>query len=223
MSPPSTCLEPGAFGIGVKNNMLKFGPVFFLALSLLACLGQPHPVKNRFVLALPAAAPGEAVNAAGRLTLLLGAVTAAPPYDGRALLYRLGPDRYESDFYNEFLAPPTRLLAEAAADRLTLASRLFRVTTVPGLVVADYGLEAHILDIYGDFRQRPPRAVLNLRFTLSDLKPAPPRVALDRFYPCERALPERGGAADLVAAYGLCLTDIMEVLARDLDSAVRQD
>jgi len=203
--------------------MLKFGPVFFLVLSLLACLGQPHPVKNRFVLALPAAAPGEALNAAGRRTLLVGAVTAAPVYDGRALMYRLGPDRYESDFYNEFLAPPTRLLAEAAADRLTLASRLFRATAAPGLAVADYGLEVHILDLYGDFRQRPPWAVLNLRFTLSDLKPAPPRVALDRFYPCERPLPGRGGAADLVAAYGLCLADILEAVARDLDSTAGQD
>ena len=201
--------------------MLKFGPVFFLALCLAACLGQAHPVKNRFTLALPEAVPGAAVNAAGRRTLLLGAVTSAPAYDGRAFLYRLGPDRYESDFYNEFLAPPTRLLAEAAADRLTRASRLFRVTTVPGLVTADYGLEIHIQDIYGDFRpDEPPRAVLNLRFILSNLKSAAPRVALDRLYPCARSLPARGGAAGLVAAYGLCLDDILEEVARDLDAAV---
>jgi len=200
--------------------MLRFGPVVLLALSLAACLGQPHPVKNRFILTLPAAAPLEAVNAAGRRTLLLGAVTAAPAYDGRALLYRLGPDRYESDFYNEFLAPPTRLLAEAAADRLTRSGRRLRVTTAPGLVIADYGLEAHIQDLYGDFRLDPPRAVLTLRFTLSDLQPAAPRVALDRLYPCQRALPGRGGAAELVAAYGLCLADILDELAGDLDQAI---
>ncbi|MDR2935039.1 MAG: PqiC family protein [Candidatus Adiutrix sp.] len=198
----------------------RFGPVVFLALSLIACLGQPHPVKNRFTLAVPEAAYGEAADAAGRRTLLLGAVTAAPAYDGRALVYRLGPDRYESDFYNEFLAPPTRLLAEAAAGRLTKASRRFRVTAAPGLALADYGLEAHIQDLYGDFRPAPPRAVLTLRFTLSDLQPAAPRVALDRLYPCERALPAGGGAADLVAAYGLCLADILDELARDLDGAV---
>jgi len=202
-------------------NILKSGPFVFLALGLAACLGQPHPVKNRYALALPEAAFGEAVNAAGRRTLLLGAVTASPVYDGRALWYRLGPDRYESDFYNEFLAPPTRLLAEAAADRLTRASRLFRVTTAPGLVTADYGLEIHIQDIYGDFRpDDPARAVLNLRFVLSDLRPSAPRVALDRLYPCARSLPARGGAAGLVATYGLCLADILEEVARDLEAAV---
>jgi ABC-type uncharacterized transport system auxiliary subunit len=200
--------------------MFKFGPVVFLALSLIACLGQPHPVKNRFTLALPEAALGEAVNAAGRRTLLLGAVTAAPAYDGRGLLYRLGPDRYENDFYNEFLAPPTRLLAEAAADFLNRSGRRFRVTAVPGLAMADYGLEAHIQDLYGDFRLTPPRAVMTLRFTLSDLQTAAPRVALDRLYPCERPLPGRSGAAGLVAAYGLCLADILEELARDIDQAV---
>jgi ABC-type uncharacterized transport system auxiliary subunit len=186
---------------------------------MVACLGQPHPVKNRFTLAAPEA-PEAAVNAAGRRTLLLGSVTAAPAYDGQALVYRLGADRYESDFYNEFLAPPTRLLAEAAADRLTRASRLLRVTVIPGLTVADYGLETHIQDLYGDFRLDPPRAVMTFRFILNDLRPTRARVMLDRLYPCVRPLPEQGGPADLVAAYGLCLADIFESLARDLDQAI---
>ena len=202
--------------------MLRFGPVVFLALSLtVACLGQPHPVKNRFVLAVPGEASPAAVNAAGRPTLLLGAVTAAPAYDGRALVYRLGPDRYESDFYNEFLAPPTRLLAEAAVDCLTRSGQRLRVAAAPGLVVADFGLEAHIQELYGDFSRTPPRAVLTLRFTMNDLRPTAAKVILDRLYPCQRPLPERASAADLVAAYGLCLADILADLARDLDQAVR--
>ena len=202
------------------SHMLRFGPVVFMALSLMAaCLGQPHPVKNRFILAVPDALE-EAVNAAGRRTLLLGSVTAAPVYDGQALIYRLGPDRYESDFYNEFLSPPARLLVEAAAGRLTRSSKLLRVTAAPGLAVADYGLETHIQDLYGDFRLDPPRAVMTLRFTLNDLRPSKARVMLDRLYPCVRPLPERGGPADLVAAYGLCLADTLEALARDLDQAI---
>jgi ABC-type uncharacterized transport system auxiliary subunit len=200
--------------------MLKLIPIVFLALSVsAACLGQPHPVKNRFTLAAPET-PVTAVNTAGRRTLLMGAVTAAPAYDSPALVYRLGPDRFESDFYNEFLAPPTRLLAEAAADRLNRAGRRLRVAPAPGLVTADFGLETHIQDLYGDFRQTPPRAVLTLRFILSDLRPTAAKVVLDRLYPCERPLPERSGAADLVAAYGLCLADILDELVRDMDKAV---
>jgi ABC-type uncharacterized transport system auxiliary subunit len=202
------------------ENMLRFSLIVSLSLILAACLGQPHPVKNRFNLAVPEADLGAVVNAAGRRTLLLGAVTAAPAYDGRALLYRVGPDRYENDFYNEFLAPPARLLAETASDRLTRASQRLRVTSVPGLVMADFGLEAHIQDLYGDFRFIPPRAVMTLRFTLNDLQPAVARVALDRLYTCERPLAGRGGAAELVAAYGLCLADILEELAQNLDRAI---
>ncbi|MDR2725625.1 MAG: PqiC family protein [Candidatus Adiutrix sp.] len=202
--------------------MPKLSPIVFLALSLmLSCLGQPHPVKNRFLLAVSEEAPpAAAVNAAGRSTLLLGAVTAAPACDGRALVYRLGPDRYESDFYNEFLAPPTRLLAEVLADRLTRASQRLRVAVGPGLAVADFGLEAHIQELYGDFSQTPPRAVLTLRFTLNDLRPAAAKVISDRLYPCRRPWPEGTGAAGLVAAYGLCLNDILESLARDIDLAI---
>ena len=200
--------------------MLRPGIFLLAALGLMtACLGQPHPVKNRFSLAAPEH-PEAAGNAAGRRTLLLGAVTAAPAYDGRALIYRLGPNRYESDFYNEFLAPPTRLLAEVAAGSLTMASKRLRVVTAPGLAVADFGLETHIQDLYGDFRHTPPRAVLTLRFTLNDLRPTVTKVVLDRLYLCERPLAEDGGPTGLVAAYGLCLADIMAELARDLDQAV---
>ena len=184
-----------------------------------ACLGQPHPVKNRFNLAFPESSE-TAANAAGRPTMLLGAVTAAPAYDGQALVYRLGPNRYESDFYNEFLAPPARLLAEVISNRLTRTSQRLRVTTVPGLAVADYGLETHILNLYGDFHLSPPRAVMTLRFTLSDLRPTKARVILDRLYPCESPLPEKGGPADLIAAFGLCLADTLEELARELDRTI---
>jgi hypothetical protein len=61
---------------------------------------------------------------------------------------------------------------------------------------------------------------MTLRFTLNDLRPSKARVMLDRLYPCVRHLPERGGPADLVAAYGLCLADTLEALARDLDQAI---
>ena len=199
--------------------MLRFAFFLMSALMTAACLGQPHPVKSRFTLAAPEY-QGPAVDAAGRRTLLLGAVTAAPACEGRALIYRLGPDRYESDFYNEFLAPPARLLAEAAADRLTRAGRNLRVAASPGLAVADFGLEAHIQELYGDFHRTPPRAVLTLRFTLTDLRPAAAVVLMDRLYPCVRPLAGEGGAAGLVEAYGLCLDEILTELARDLDKAV---
>jgi len=111
-------------------------------------------------------------------------------------------------------------LAEAAVDHLTRSSRRLRVVAAPGLAMADFGLEIHIQDLYGDFRPAPARAVLTLRFILNDLRPTAPKVLLDRFYPCERPLPERGGAAELVAAYGLCLADILADVVRDLDRAV---
>ena len=34
------------------------------------------------------------------LWLKIGAVSVAPPFDGKSLVYRLGDQRYEKDFYN---------------------------------------------------------------------------------------------------------------------------
>ncbi|MDR3037927.1 MAG: PqiC family protein, partial [Candidatus Adiutrix sp.] len=165
------------------------------------------------------AGPDQAGNAAGRRTLLIGAVTTAAGYDGRALVYRLGPDRYESDFYNEFLAPPARLLADAETERLTRTSRRLRVTTTPGLALAEFGLETRLEALYGDYTRTPPQAVLTLRFTLNDLRPVATRVVLDRTYPCLRPLAEETPSG-LVAAFRLCLADTLDELALDLDRLI---
>jgi hypothetical protein len=170
-----------------------------------------------------AARPGpfpEADPPAGQRTLLIGAVTAAAGGDGRALIYRLGDDRYESDFYNAFVAPPVRLLADAEAQHLNRASRRLRVVVSPGLTLADFGLETYVEALYGDYRPTPPLAVLNLRFTLNDLRPARPRVMLDKTYYCARPL-EDATPDGLVAALSLCLTDSLDRLARELDDAAR--
>ena len=38
--------------------------------------------------------------------LKIGAVSVAPPFDGRSLVYRLGDQRYEKDFYNVYSTIP---------------------------------------------------------------------------------------------------------------------
>lgn len=194
-------------------------PFLAATLILTACLAQPHPQKSLFNLAV-ALNEVPTVSIPARRTLLLGGATTAAGYDNRGLVYRLGPDRYESDFYNEFLAPPARLLVDQATQYLTAHNRRVRVTKTPGLTLADFGLETYLESLYGDFTVDPPRAVINIRFTLNDLRGSVNKVIWEKTYHREEPLTARD-AAGLVAAWNLALGDLMAELNRDIEQSVR--
>ncbi len=200
------------------NRFISFPLLLATALMLTACLAQPHPNKNRFGLAAeigPDSAPAKA-----RRTLMLGAAATAAGYDNRALVYKIGPDQYESDFYNEFLAPPARLLVDLVTQYLEAHNAKARVVKSPGLTLADFGLETYLEKLYGDYTVDPPQAVIEVRFTLNDLRGSSGKVLWERTY--RRAQPFSGkNPAALVAAFNLGLGGLLDELDHDIEKAIR--
>lgn len=194
-------------------------PFLAATLILTACLAQPHPQKNLFNLAAEIREV-PTVSLPARRTLLFGGAATAAGYDNRGLVYRLGPDRYDTDFFNEFLAPPVRLLVDQTTQYLAAHNRRVRVVKTPGLALADYGLETYLESLYGDFTVDPPRAVINIRFTLNDLRGSMNKVIWEKTYRREEPLGAKD-AAGLVAAWNLALGDLMAELNRDIEQAVR--
>lgn len=192
----------------------KWPALMAVLIAATACLAQPHPVKNSYALSAEAPATADR-NHGNRRTLLVGSVTAAAGFDNRALVYRVGSDRYENDFYNEFLAPPARLLADQTSQYLDQASPRFRVVKTPGLTLAQYGLETYLEAIYGDYTTAPPQAVLAIRYTLNDLRGASPKVIWDKTY--RRALPMGDESPEaLTSALSRALGEILAELNGDL-------
>ncbi len=188
------------------------------ALALLAsagCFSQPYPQKNYFSLRaeLP---PATEARPAGRRTLLLGSVTAAAGFEDRSLVYRVGPNQFEADFYNELVAAPARLLADLAAQYLDGANSKLRVLRSPGQGLADFGLEIYLESMYGDLTAPEPAAAVNVRFALGDLRPARPRALLTKTYHCRRALTDKGSPA-LAAGLNACVNDILAELNQDIE------
>ncbi len=208
--------RPGPLGPGLGRVGL-LAMVVAAALALSACLSQPHPVKNQYRLS---AEPEKSATRTDRRTLLVGAVTVAAGYDNRGLVYRVGPERVEADFYNEFVAPPARLLADQTAQYLDQANNRVRVVKTPGLTLAQFGLETYLEYLHGDFTVDPPRAEIGIRFTLNDLRGSTTRVIFDKTYRRSSPLAERSPAA-LVAGLSECLREVLAELNRDIEKNVR--
>ena len=195
-------------------NYIKFVIILALLLTATACLSQPHPVKNHYTLGLSSPETADRPQAARR-TLLVGTVTAAAGFDNRSLVYKVGADRFESDFYNEYVAPPARLLADLTSQYLDQSSPRFRVVKTPGLTLAQYGLETYLEALYGDYTTGQPQAVVAIRFTLNDLRGSSPKVMWDKTYRHSASMADKSPQA-LVEAQGLALNEILAELNKDI-------
>ena len=98
--------------------------------------------------------------------LKIGSVSVAPPFDGRSLVYRLGDQRYEKDFYNIYSAIPADMIANAERQWFNQAN-IFSMTVGQGnSLFPFYTLQTTINEFYGDYRVRP-EAVVSVEFILT--------------------------------------------------------
>jgi len=116
------------------------------------------------------------------LWLKMGSVATAPPFDGKSLVYRLGDQRYEKDFYNIYSALPNEMVGNATRQWLNNA-QIFSMTVGQGNSFFPYYLlQTSVEEFYGDYRVRP-EAVVTLEFflTATDPKKRDPVIGKNRF------------------------------------------
>lgn len=116
------------------------------------------------------------------LWLKMGSVSTAPPFDGKSLVYRLGDQRYEKDFYNIYSALPNEMVGNATRQWLNNA-QIFSMTVGQGnSFFPYYVLQTSVEEFYGDYRVRP-EAVVTVEFflTATDPKKRDPVIGKNRF------------------------------------------
>jgi cholesterol transport system auxiliary component len=100
------------------------------------------------------------------LWLKIGAVSVAAPYDGKSLVYRLGDQRFEKDFYNVYTTIPAEMIGNAERQWIN-QSNIFAATMGQGnSFFPFYTLQATVNEFYGDYRVKP-EAVVSVEFFLS--------------------------------------------------------
>jgi cholesterol transport system auxiliary component len=142
-------------------------------------------------------------------------------FAGRELVYRMDEQRYESDFYQEFLASPTAMIRDAARNWFAQSGLFTRVADPGSYLEPTFALEANITALYGDVREKGTvRAVVELRvFFLKVRGSRDPMIVHSKTYSatCDTASPN---AAGLVAAYDTCLEEILTDLETDIAAAL---
>lgn len=149
------------------------------------------------------------------LWLKMGSVNTSPPFDGKSLVYRLGDQRYEKDFYNVYSALPNEMIGNATRQWLNNA-QVFSMTVGQGNSFFPYYiLQTSVEEFYGDYRVRP-EAVVTVEFFLTATDPQKrnpvigknrytKRVALKDNSPQALALGQQEALAQILQEYEVAL------------------
>ena len=197
--------------------MKRLLPVFVVALLLMGCFHKPAPTKNTYSLNISDIKGQTETNTPKKYSMIVGQISVASGFEGRSLVYKVGPNQFETDFYNELIAPPDRLLADLAVQYLDTHSTKMQVLKNSGLRLAEFGIEAYIEKLYGDYSQTPHKAVVNIKFTVNDLRPAEPKGLISKNYISE--VPISGNSpALLVEGLSRALTQLLAELTADINA-----
>ena len=198
----------------IRNVILALAPLGLVA----GCLSRPALVRQDFVLQTPPVAKPAAKPAGG--VLALTSCEVSPPFAGQALVYRIGPNAFETDPYAGFLVTPDKTLAIGIRNWLAHSGLFSNVLQPDSSAPADQSLEVYVDELYGDLRAPgQPQAVLSLSLALFDAKKG--RVLFQKEYSRHLRV-DQNSAAAIVAGWNEALGDIMGEAASDLTSAHKQ-
>lgn len=151
------------------KRIVVTGLLAVLAFALLACAPTRPAIETaNWLLAPERTGPPRKMQSP--FWLKMGAFSVATPFDGKSLIYRLGEQRYEKDFYNAYIATPSNMIANASRQWLD-QSGIFRITVAQGTSFFPfYTLQATVDELYGDYRSKP-EAVVSVQFFLTVTNP----------------------------------------------------
>ena len=146
--------------------MIKQILLSFAVLSLTSCslpTRGPVPPVSWMVAPERTAAP---LKTRSDLWLKIGSVNVAPQFDGKSLVYRLGDQRYEKDFYNVYTVIPSEMIANAERQWFNNANIFAATMGQSDSFFPFYILQLTVNEFYGDYRVKP-EAVVSVEFFFS--------------------------------------------------------
>lgn len=197
-------------------------PFCLLSCGCAGFLKQGPVAKAYFAIEVgnpPGASMSKATTRPNRPVLQIRTLQVAPPYDGALFVYRTGPSQFDTDFYNNFIAPPASLLTGDLVEWLSNAGT-FTVSGPEGDLPHNFVLQGNVTALYIDSTASPQRAVITGRFFLTQERNNGPELIMEK--PYEGSAPVAGkAAADFAGAWGQAYRQMLIQLSDDLTQATR--
>jgi ABC-type uncharacterized transport system auxiliary subunit len=207
--------------------------LFPIGLALLIPAGcgisRPYPVIRSFTIEVNAPQAVQTAASSKRLLMQVVPTGSVSSCETRKLIRKVGPNELAEDFYNEFTGLPARMVADETA-RFLDSSSIVQAERAVSLKGTDLVLELYLQAFYGDYTSEPPQAVIEVRYTLTDVRRGE-RILLSKSYRGQSPIALKGdkayqadqkndSAAQLVSSLGAALENILTELQSNLQKAL---
>lgn len=134
-----------------------------------------------------------------------------------AFVYRIGKNEYETDYYNEFISSPAKMITEKIEESLYKSSYFISAQTKMKQNI-DFRLSGKITSLYGDFQDTNiSKAIIEIRMILEKKTGNTFQIVFEKIYPTEENIPTR--APDhLVAGWNAGFSKIVTQFINDFKS-----
>ena len=192
---------------------LSFCAVVVALLGACSALTRPAPVRQTYLIESPAVSP---VAQPQPGALRVGSVSVAAPFRGKSFVFRVDELRYETDFYDEFLVPPSSMLTDQTTRALVRARPFTRISGPGATADAEFVLDGFASALYADMRQSgKPAADIAITYYLTPTTGVERTPIWSHEYRRRAAMREASGAA-YAEALNAAFAEIVAELARDL-------
>ncbi len=205
------------FSVYKKSFVLLLFAVIICSVSCLS-LQQDYPEKRYYLLEPQRNSEPHQPQVGSRLAVRRYRVS--PAAEGRELLYRLGPQNYQADFYNVFFVAPDEMLTDATRGWLRQSALFENLVDPASEIGPTHILESNLIRIVGDFSDKSnPKAVLEIQFFLIADNDGDPTTIFSKTYLKKIPINKREAQA-LVEGLQTALQEILAELEIDLNGKI---
>lgn len=200
-----------------KISIILIGLVILLS-AFYGCAGlNKDPIeKNYFDLTINLAASDQN-NISQGAVLLVKDFLIDSTFDSFSFVYRIGKNEYETDYYNEFISSPAKMITEKIEESLYKSSHFISAQTKMKQNI-DFRLSGKITSLYGDFQDTNiSKAIIEIRMILEKMTGNTFQIVFEKIYPAEENIPTH--APDhLVAGWNAGFSKIVTQFINDFKS-----
>ncbi|MDF3820614.1 hypothetical protein P3G55_11920 [Leptospira sp. 96542] len=142
-------------------------------ISINACFGVTKSFPDKKMFLIEAGEIGKVGSSDHNRSFFIRKVSFSQKFEGKEFVYRKGDVNYESDFYNGFFITPQANIREEVSKSFVKSGLFVWDSNVNSRFLATHSIEIYVTELYGDFRTKEPKSVLEWEIVVFEEKDSP--------------------------------------------------
>lgn len=200
----------------------RFGLILFslILLSLANCFGVTKTFPEKRFFLIETTDTKQLYQTPKPRTFLVKKVFISPRFEGKEFVYRKDNVVYESDFYNGFFIPPSHNFREEFSKSLIRSGNFEWDANLHTRLSITHFIEINLSQLYGDFRTKDPKAVLEFEVVVYEDKDSISSPVFRKTYKQQITM-EKKDAESLVIGWNSAFSNAFSEMNSDLSKQLK--